>query len=87
MITLIVAGGSAAIFCTPIDLVRGVIRRKGYGELTEACGSQVGQAAASVAYVSFGAPFWLIKRGLWDGPRKLLGYSRPEPERVQPDVG
>jgi hypothetical protein len=87
MITLILAGGSAAILCTPIDLVRGVVRREGFGEITEACGSQVGQSAASVAYITAGAPFWLLKRGFWDGPRTLLGYGAPSPDRVQPDVG
>ena len=86
MLTLIVVGGTAALFCTPIDLGRGVARQGGFGELAEQCGSQVGQAAASVTYVAFGAPFWLLKRGLWDGPRRLLGIT-PEPEKVQPDIG
>jgi len=73
MTTLIVIGGGAAAFCTPIDMVRGLALRRGYGEVAEACGSRIGDAAATGAYLAAGAPFWAVKKTFWDGPRKLLG--------------
>ena len=83
MTTLIIVGGAAATLCMPVDLVRGIIRRAGYGSIAEACGSRVGGAAATGTYLAAGAPFWATKQLLWDGPRRLL-FGAPTPAPAAP---
>lgn len=75
---LIVSGGSAAILCTPVDLVVGLARRRGYGTLAEACGAGVGGAVSQSVYLVTGAPFYVGKAVFWDLPRSAFA-PRPAP--------
>jgi len=86
MTAMILVGGAAATVCMPIDLVRGMWRRTGYGTSSEACGASFGDAAAKGSYIAGGAPFWIAKHLVWDGPRRLL-FGPPTPQPAPPDVG
>jgi hypothetical protein len=86
MTAMILVGGAAATVCMPLDLVRGMWRRTGYGSNAEACGASFGDAAAKGSYIAGGAPFWAAKHLVWDGPRYLL-FGAPSPTPARPDAG
>ncbi|MEO8605600.1 MAG: hypothetical protein ABI629_23730 [bacterium] len=88
MTMLIIVGGTAATFCMPIDLVRGMWRGSGYGSIAEACGARVGDAAATGSYLAAGAPFWATKQLVWNVPRRLLfGAPKAAAVTTDPELG
>lgn len=69
---MILFGGTATMICTPFDLLRGLSVGGGYGSVAAACGSRAGDLAGGAAYILGGAPFWVAKQVLWNGPKALL---------------
>lgn len=71
MPTMILFGGVATAICTPFDLLRGLSVGGGYGSVAAACAAPVADITGSAAYIIGGAPFWLTKQVMWNGPRAL----------------
>jgi hypothetical protein len=87
MLSMVVVGAPAAAVCVPGDLVYSAVRWEWkFGVLSDRCAEYVGGAAGWTGYVIGGAPFFLLKKVLWDAPRALLGVGAASPEAV-PDEG
>ena len=79
MVAFIAFGSAATAACAPFDLLRALTVPHTWGEVAENCGTLAGETAGNGTYILVGAPFWAVRQVTWDGPRRLLRRSPPEP--------